>query len=759
MLKDIELPSHRQFISNKEWEPLYFFSECLANSKTFDLSLGFFSSSAIRTLACSFASFIYHGGKMRLIINNILSEDDKNTIIRGENGDIHRSFDLSNILQLRNVLSSQDEQFFDCLAWLIANERIEIVVVEPLDGNGIAHTKSGVFFDGESHISFNGSCNFTKTALLDNIESIDAYCDWDGDVMVAKTKNIIKDFNDKFHKDDNSVKYIDPKDIICSVQKYFRTKPMSELLAQEQVLIERELKNAAFIGEKLRPNIRKALDKAKKQIELEIEEEERTRNLPKFPYPSPKDYQLEALSEWKKNDQQGLFAMATGTGKTITSLNCLLEIYKKLHYYKAVILVPTITLVNQWEVECRKFNFNNIIKVFSKNHSWKTDIDTIIIRESIESKENPISYVVISTYASFAKETVFNLVNSLSPRTLLIADECHNMGSGKIRTKLNRVKFKRRIGLSATPDRQYDEVGNQLLLHFFHAEAKYTFEYTMAQAIQKGALCRYKYYPHIVRLTEDEMSRYYAISKQIAKYCAGGELDLDNDFLTELLLKRKRIIHKAANKIPAFEQIVQKEYESRGELKYTLVYVPEGIIVDEKPSSDIDYFGTKDYMDDDEDSDRLIDIYTSVIKDLGETVTVKKFTSNSTGRDKTLQDFADGKIGVLTSMKCLDEGVDVPRSELAVFCSSTGNPRQFIQRRGRILRTHPQKKMAFIHDLVVIPDIDPSMESYNIERNLMRSELSRVRNFALLSENSNYTFDVLEPILDYYNISLFNTEE
>jgi superfamily II DNA or RNA helicase len=106
-------------------------------------------------------------------------------------------------------------------------------------------------------------------------------------------------------------------------------------------------------------------------------------------------------------------------------------------------------------------------------------------------------------------------------------------------------------------------------------------------------------------------------------------------------------------------------------------------------------------------------------------------------------------------MKCLDEGVDVPRSELAIFCASTGNPRQFIQRRGRILRTHKDKKEAVIHDLIVIPEINPSAESYRMERNLFLAELSRVRNFAMLSKNLDDTVRELEQTLDYYQLSLF----
>ena len=106
-------------------------------------------------------------------------------------------------------------------------------------------------------------------------------------------------------------------------------------------------------------------------------------------------------------------------------------------------------------------------------------------------------------------------------------------------------------------------------------------------------------------------------------------------------------------------------------------------------------------------------------------------------------------------MKCLDEGVDVPRSELAIFCASTGNPRQFIQRRGRILRTHKDKEYATIHDLIVMPEVNPDSDSYRMEKNMVRAELNRVKNFAMLSRNLDYTVQALEEVLDYYKLSIF----
>ena len=99
--------------------------------------------------------------------------------------------------------------------------------------------------------------------------------------------------------------------------------------------------------------------------------------------------------------------------------------------------------------------------------------------------------------------------------------------------------------------------------------------------------------------------------------------------------------------------------------------------------------------------------------------------------------------------------VDIPRSELAIFCASTGNPRQFIQRRGRILRTHKDKKFAYIHDLVVVPEVSSAAESFNMERNLLAGEIRRVKDFALLSENAYSSVQELDDILEYYNLSIF----
>ena len=522
MLKtDITWPNHRRYKSRTEWEPVGFFSDCLCNATRFDLMLGFFSSSAISILANGFATFLYNGGKMRLIINDILTENDKNAIAKGVNPNADLPyFNLSDIENIYETLSERDKHFFDCISWLIRNNRIEIKIISPQGGLGISHTKSGVFYDGINVVGFDGSCNFSRTALIDNIESLTVSCDWDGKIEIAKINAIQKEFEEIVQEKDDTVSYISVENIKTQLANVAGEKSLTDLLESEYNILQKQSQHITSTS------IHKALEKAKDRLEAIIEKVKNTNNrkststtsTPCFPYPSgPREYQIAAFENWKSNKQKGLFAMATGTGKTITSLNCLLEIYKKSGCYKALILVPTITLVEQWEKECAKFNFTNVIKVCSKYSGWQTSLANIRMLE-LSNPDNKQSYIIISTYASFIRPDNFIELNQLpKKRLLLVADEAHNMGGGRIVKRLNDIKYLRRIGLSATPERQFDEDGNIRLMDFFGCDNSYTFEYSMEEAIRKGALCKYYYYPHLVKLTDDEMAEYVELSYRIAK--------------------------------------------------------------------------------------------------------------------------------------------------------------------------------------------------------------------------------------------------
>ena len=628
MLYEVEWAEDGTYVPGEEFSPERFFNDGLKNSTEFDLKLGYFSSAAISVLAEGFATFISRGGYMRLIINHIVSKKDKEAITDGVMGNIIDCTDLSNFQYLKTTFNEYQEQFFRCLAYMISQKRIDIRIIKPRGQKGIAHTKTGQFRDGDSITAFTGSANFTISGLFNNIENISIDRSDSIDVMVQK--RIVKqrkDFDAIMSGEKKGIEYVSPKDLVEAISTNFGDSDIEELLD-----VERKLKEVKISD---RPVATTA-------------QEELTVASPSFPYDKPRDYQMLAFENWKNNGQQGLFAMATGTGKTITSLNCLLEIYKRNGYYKAIILVPTITLVNQWEKECWKFNFGNIIKVYSKNAEWRSKIELLQMAEKYRKPNEPTqNFIIISTYASLARENVFSILNSFErAKVLLIADEAHNMGSPSILKRLGTINYLRRIGLSATPERQFDEDTNKKLYRFFGAEEKFTFEYSMEEAIQKGVLCKYYYYPHLVKLTDEEMANYVELSEKISKYFNynSGEFDKKDEILMGLLLARKRIIHKAANKLYAFKKIIEKRYEKNRNLKYSLIYVPEGNKPDYFPEADL--FDKTEQVADDAVSDHLIDIYTEAVMRVDKYITVRKFVSGLKDRDKILAEFVKIKLHI-----------------------------------------------------------------------------------------------------------------
>lgn len=740
MLKsDIEWPQARWYSSETEDEPITFFSEGLCNSSSFDLMLGFFSSSAISLLSTAFALFLGREGKMRLIVNTFLTDSDRECL-KGSDSTYYseKEFDLYNLEKMAKILSKRDRHFFECLSWLIAQGRIEIRVVSPKNRNGISHSKAGIFSDGENSVAFTGSCNFSRTALLENMEQLSVFCDWDGIPSQHRINKIRQEFEDVFAGNSPRFNTVELEDLTDRIKEIFPPKEFIDLL-QEEKQLSREVKG---IPEGVKNHMQKSYELLEKVC-----------TEPRFPFSGkPREYQTEAFKQWVANGQKGLFAMATGTGKTITALNILLEIYKGKNntrgVYQALVLVPTVQLAAQWEEECRRFNFTRIVQVGSAG--WMDKIAEVKRNNRLGLSGPAASFVIISTYRSYSEEKYFSLINDLGgdskERLLVIADEAHNLGADKMLEHLSAINkkdipyFARRLGLSATPERQYQDSTNKEIFKFFNlSEDKYTYEYSMKKAIENDVLCHYIYHPVIVYLTEDEMVQYREISKKIAKIWACGDEDGENESLLLLRLQRKRIIHRAENKLIAFKKIISDIYREKNGLKYCLIYAPEG--------------------EDKELGEKVIDRYTRAVSELNSSITVAQFTAETKDRNSILEGFADGKIDVLTSMKCLDEGVDVPRSEIAIFCSSTGEPRQYIQRRGRILRKHREKKLAVIYDLVVAPEISDTDELFETERRLFMGELGRVYNFASLADNTFGACEELKPLLDRYKIPLALNDE
>lgn len=490
-----------------------------------------------------------------------------------------------------------------------------------------------------------------------------------------------------------------------------------------------DLREDKTINDFCKPLSQRVLDK------IELKEQE-----PRFPFPEEREIQKEAYNAWLCNGKNGVFAMATGSGKTVTALNCLRKQYKENGFYKAIIVVPTQALAVQWKQEAESFNFQNIVSTYA-DKDWENTLSRYTTRSLLDQTK---SIIIITTYATFNRKDIQIFLDKTKgiETFVYIADEAHNIGSTSSLKHLPEA-IKWRIGLSATPERVYDELGSEKLYEFFNSRPpEYTFRYTMKQAIDSEVLCHYDYFPIFVELTSSEMEEYEKVSSQLRKF-------IDSDTgkykpeAEKLLLKRKRIIHKAENKKEAILNLLEN-LKQRRKLDYTFVFVPEGYEPD---------YSERDYYDIDQEDVHIIDEYAQMFKNQG--YSYHKYISGLNDAPNILKSFANGDIQILLSMKCLDEGVDIPRAEHAIFCSSTGNPRQFVQRRGRVLRKSKDKEKAKIWDLIVTP---PNVveDAEGIERNMFISEVKRIVNFAALADNQiDILYGELKAYCEMLRIDLF----
>ncbi|NPA44853.1 MAG: DEAD/DEAH box helicase family protein, partial [Chlorobi bacterium] len=499
-------PFHIVYATGEEHEPIEFFFDALLESKTFDLGLGYFSSSAISALSAGFAYFIHRGGKMRIIINDILSQKDKDAIEQAINSEVEfEEAILQDIKQLFKTLSKQDEHFFKCLSYLISKDRIEFLATKPKNGKrGIAHNKYGIFKDEEGNkVAFNGSANFSKNALINNVESISCYKSWTSSEEDKKRLSYFENlFNKTWNGKAKNIEVIPINRVKTHIQNTFDVDDIEQLLNEEVKLISQNKRLPKRIKEK----VDKLFSTNKKEPHFPIFNGKQA---------EPRQYQKDAYKAWINNNYLGIFAMATGTGKTITSLNCVLNEYKKNKSYNVLILVPTRALVSQWIEEAKKFNFSNIYT--TQDNNWFNILSDHLFNLMLNNDEDN-NIVFISTYASFNGDKFQRLMRNKGwNEFILIADEAHNMGSPRTLKNLPNNILKR-IGLSATPERVYDEKGSNKIYEFFNSKPPcYTYSYSMYKAItqEPTVLTKYFYYPYFTHLNEKELVEYNEITKQL----------------------------------------------------------------------------------------------------------------------------------------------------------------------------------------------------------------------------------------------------
>lgn len=420
----------------------------------------------------------------------------------------------------------------------------------------------------------------------------------------------------------------------------------------------------------------------------------RINKLDKKPALKPRPYQVEAMNNWIKNGRRGIIEMPTGCGKTKTALFCYRETNNQKPLITAI-FAPTKTICNQWVEEFK--NDAKICKIFD-NAKWKSELKKALIDVRLKINDE---LVIVGTYALLNSDFLIKQLRLAPGKKFLIADEVHSTGASKTSNGLiDEYDF--RLGLSATPKRWLDDEGTENVFRYFK---KIVFDkISLFDAIYKlRVLSQYKYHLIHVFLNEDELQEYDALTRNIVRKCAMQKnkhvRSLDED-IQRLLERRANIIKNCSAKLDVFKNMIENFKEDR-----TIIFVSpaQRAEVNEMLSNKIRYHQ-----------------YT--------------FSESEKIRSEILNNFKVGRIKCIVAIKCLDEGLDVPAAKIGVILASSGNPREFIQRRGRLLRKDPTKKYAEIYDFFVTPP-SGTIQSSDIYRSQVSKELRRITEFSQSAKN------------------------
>ena len=716
MLRDLQIKGVYKSDLDNILEDFYFPTLSIANR--YDRAVGYFSASTISYAAQALSVFVKNDGRIRLILGAFCERGDLEAIAEGHRQrEIAEKIGAELLAMITNVSDELFQNRLETLSWLVAHGRLDVKIA--LRERGMYHDKVGIIGDPNGDfLVFSGSANESTQALLPtfNYESINVFPTWKPELEIY-TKPHIESFDRLWRNQSPSTAVVDiptaVREHLISVSRTLNYTPDPEI----------EASIAAKVREKIRGSLSTT---SSKPIEP------KTINGQPFML---QPHQIEALEAWKaKGDFQGVFDLATGAGKTITAIHAIVRVSAKIDSLACVIAVPYQNLADQWVDILSTFNVYPI-RCYVSRAQWLEKLQEAVHELLMKSRKFAAIVVVNRTLKTPEFQECLKKIRG--ERLLWIGDECHHHASEAYEGFLpEHARF--RIGLSATPEHYLDEERNARLRKFY---GDTVFRYTLRQAIEDKVLTPYNYYPRLVTLTDAEAEEFILLSEQIGRLLArqkeaGGSFG-ENAQLTALLMRRARLIGAAANKLPALARIL----EGVKPTSHTLFYCGDGTVE------------TDDVDDADEAStgQRQVEAVSSMLHRLR--WDVSRFTSRESRgeRERILEDFRLGIIDAMVAIRCLDEGIDVPACGTAYILASLRDPRQFVQRRGRILRRSPGKEMATIHDFIVIlPEGQESASDY--AKQLIKSELARVAEFSSLSQNRAEAYDVLAPTLRTYDL-------
>lgn len=694
-----------------------FYLPVLKRSVLYKRAVGFFSSTALIELSKGISGLVKNGGKMRFIVSPLLSSEDIDAINKG----YEAKKIITNALcrELTEPRNKSEEERLGWLSRLISSGFLDIKVAftPPDKTTGMYHEKIAVLYDESGNkIAFTGSMNETINAFHNNFESIVVFNSLESSDY-QRVIDLEEDFDSLWAGRQSNIFVLEFPQII-----------KDKLVPYEKSVSEN------------------CLDRIEKEDLLELQPV--PAGVPVIPNGvSLHDYQIQAINEWKNNNYQGIFDMATGTGKTFTGLGAAVELFNSKKRLAIIIVAPYQHLVDQWVEDIVKFNMRPTIGYSSSpQKNWKRRLEDDVY----DFKLGVINCCCfVTTNATYSSDYVQKILDELVDNTLLIVDEAHNFGSERLGRCL-KTKFEYRLALSATLERHGDPIGTQILKQYF---GKKCIEYDLDRAIREKKLTPYYYYPVVVYLDSDELDTYRDLSYKISKECHKGK---NGEFkMTErgkkLLLARSRLVAGARQKIYA----LKKEIYPYKEKSHILVYCG---------ATKVSNFES-DSTERDEEGERQIVLVSKLLgNDLNMKVT--HFTSNESAiqREQIKRQFAEvNPYQAIVAIKCLDEGVNIPSIKTAFILASTTNPKEYIQRRGRVLRLAENKPYAVIYDFITLikplDDVSEYDSDYSCGRALAQRELSRIVEFGRIALNSRDSDKLIVDLEETYGLDINATEE
>jgi superfamily II DNA or RNA helicase len=655
-------------------------------SASLDCMMGFFASSSLAEIAPGLATFLrLSAAPMRLLVSPFITPADQAALKEGVDVEA-----IAESLFLGSVPDADELALhtLKCLAWLIHGGRLQMRFAFLKDG--LFHPKVWLLNIQGQRLTFHGSSNMTGAGLGRNKEQVALARAWMDPCQAATERRLREEFNELWDGDDDDCVVVPLSRAI--EEQLLRTYGSSSRPTEEEAIaLWRKMKrNSTAPGEPLAEAI------AARPSGFRIPEWLRYRE-------GDFAHQGRAVDAWLNAGGRGILAMATGSGKTVASLIACHELRASAGPLLIVVAAPYVPLVMQWCDEARLFGVEpRNMSAAGGPTGRRKEIADAGRRLTLGLSD---AEVLVVSHDTLIDPAFCAALERLSVPRVLIADEMHNLGSPGFLGRPPEF-FEYRLGLSATPIRQYDPEGTDRLFRFFGEPC---FEFSLEEAIGI-CLVPYDYHVHLVELDDEEMEDFRDLTEKIRKLGWKIEANIEDAHLDDLLRRRRLIVERASGKIRALANLI--DAVPREEIRYDLIYA-----TDKAPNQ--------------------LDEVNELLRERGllfHQLTAEE-TRDRAGVARILDSFQRGEIQVLTAKRVLDEGVNVPEIKRAFILASTTVERQWVQRRGRILRQCDAigKDHGIIHDFVAMPP--QNLVNDPDARQLVGGELKRVEEFARLARN------------------------